>query len=154
MTHFTSNQLHKYIFDGSGGSSELYVKSIINNFKHFGPGLVSNFHVYGDFLETNVHHHHGLPNFDDFKGLHSMVIVGWKQETIQEKEKIFLLMQNWWKSKQFVEMDSEYYDACSPVCCFITTQQDAIPKQFCFHSGVLHKLSGVDVGEKLDETII
>lgn len=162
MTYFTAEQLHKHIFDNKGGSSELFLeniltkgsntiaslsaKSVIKNFESYGPGLVSSFKVYNDFLDEKMKHHCGEPK-GEYKGLHSMVMVGWKKEG----EKIFILLQNWWKEKQFVEVDSEYFNKCGPITYFITTPQDKIPDKFNSLDGIFHELFRVDCVEELEE---
>jgi len=44
--------------------------------------------------------------------------------------KSFFLLQNWWKKKQFVEVDEVYMKKCRPNIYFVETPQTKIPEEF------------------------
>jgi len=52
-----------------------------------------------------------------------MVLVGSRSD---ENKKLFLLLQNWWLRKQFVEVDLEYFEASATPPC--TSSKDHRPK--------------------------
>jgi len=60
-----------------------------------------------------------------------MVLVGHRKEG----EKHFLLLQNWWKGKQFVEVDLTYLKSCMGSIDFIQAHQTHIPERFVCNSG-------------------
>ena len=42
-----------------------------------------------------------------------------------------LLLQNWWREKQFVEVDEAYYESCKgSLALYVTTPQPHIPSSF------------------------
>ena len=55
-----------------------------------------------------------------------MILIGCRTE----ETKNYFLLQNWWKKKQFVEVDEEYLKACSPTLFYVKTPQESIPNQF------------------------
>jgi hypothetical protein len=81
---------------------------IKENLRTYGPGLVSNFHVHEDFYDSEVSSHRGSP-IGALKGRHSMVLIGHRLEGDND----IYLLQNWWKSKQFVEVDHNYLKRCN-----------------------------------------
>ena len=110
---FTAKQLEYHIFDNKGGSSFSMLKFILTkgsntfasenhteNLVRYGPGLVSYFEVYEDFRDNNKFSYSGIPTGDSV-GLHAMVLIGYRKD---EHGKVFYLLQNWWKDKQFVEV--------------------------------------------------
>ena len=90
-----------------------------------GPLLVSHFEVYSDFLNDNLYSYSGGPQ-GDYKGRHTMLMVGFHQMN----GKLVFLLQNWWKKKQFVEVNKEYLERCGGDLHYIKTPQSMIPKTF------------------------
>ena len=55
---------------------------------------------------------------------HSMLVVGHRTE----RGKLRLLLQNWWRKKQFVEVDEEYFESCNEFgVMFVITPQTHFP---------------------------
>jgi len=73
----------------------------------------------------DIHSYKGKPKGKNL-GLHAMILIGCRTK---ETKKYFLL-QNWWKKKQFVEVDEEYLEECSPTLFYVKTPQESIPKKF------------------------
>jgi hypothetical protein len=73
--------------------------------RRYGPALVPAFMAHADFMNMSVHHHHGLPDKEHPIDTHSMVLVGVR---IDETGKLYYLLHNWWRGKQFVEVSREY----------------------------------------------
>jgi hypothetical protein len=71
--------------------------------KSYGPGLVSGFAVAQDFIGDDWQHL-GKYKVEKFEGRHAMVLVGYR---IVDGKKRYLL-QNWWKTKPYVEVDIGY----------------------------------------------
>jgi len=157
--NFTSDQLEQHIFENQGGSSKDFLEyilepgSIITSgtigqngnieqlFNLYGVGLVAGFKVYSDFSDDNVHHYgssHGI-----FKGHHAMVIVGHRKDAGNH----FYLLQNWWKKKQFIEVDSQYLEQSGATIYFVKTQQTKILDKFSKHFGKVFELELVDKPE-------
>jgi hypothetical protein len=146
---FTQKELEHHIFDDDGGSSVDMLKRILERgsmitavgptpqllcdyIKGYGPGLVSCFEVYDDFNRGDIHSHVGAP-VGEFKGLHAMVMIGYRVAV--DTGKTFFLLQNWWKTKQFVEVDEEYLKRCGAVMYFVETPQTKIPSEFPINMG-------------------
>jgi hypothetical protein len=93
-------------------------KKISKNLKRYGPGLVSGFAVTDDFLSNECQH---LGNYKvcQFKGLHAMVLVGYRVVDGQYR----YLLQNWWKLKPYVEVDAGYLISSQATINFITNRQ-------------------------------
>lgn len=105
--HFTAAELEAHVFQNSGGSSLEFLEAIIqpgsivsatdpSNFEGhlqlYGPGLVACFKVYTDFMNPNVHYHHGMPS-GSIIGKHAMVLVGARTDDAGNR---FFLLQNWY----------------------------------------------------------
>ena len=134
--NFTAEELEAHIFrnDGQNSSAMLarilepeseiiptHVNLIEQNLKEFGPLLVSGFSVFPDFQQpTSVHH--GRPK-GTRKGSHAMIIIGVRKADGRD----FYLLQNWWRSQQFLEVDREYMTACRPSYWYVPTPQERIP---------------------------
>jgi len=156
--HFSARQLEKHIFDDEGGVSSVFLQSILqpnstlittglpqlpNLFDTHGPGLVSKFQVHEDFYDSSIRKHYGKPS-GDMKGWHAMTLVGHR---IDEKGTPYYLLQNWWKNKQFVEVDADYLEHCGANFHFIKTPQTAIPSNFAANYGRYYELEAIDKPE-------
>eukprot|EP00039_Didymoeca_costata_P015588 m.268106 g.268106 ORF g.268106 m.268106 type:complete len:254 (-) comp16254_c0_seq2:156-917(-) len=141
---FSAEQLQHYVFDAVGGSSIEFLESILQaesiiiashptlyqeHLQQYGPGLVAQFEVHEDFL-NDVHHHYGKPS-GKYVGLHAMVLMGARES----EGKRYFLLQNWWKHKQFVEVDEEYLERSAATVFFVKTPQTAIPHKLPVNSG-------------------
>ena len=144
--NFSSEELEQHIFDDSGGNSHILLERILmprsiifssrfgmylQDLKTYGPGLVSCFEVRKDFIDKKENgkdacKYHGDNSDEIFVGNHCMVLIG--ARTVESTT--YYLLQNWWKSKQFVEVDEEYLKRSGATVYFVKTPQDEIPTQF------------------------
>jgi len=138
--------LEIYIFHDIGGDSHKSFKrilqpgSLLENYHvtnapkflaEHNPALVSGFTVYGDFHDQSIHKHYGKPIGKKI-GAHAMVLVGTRTDS---NNKLYLLLQNWWLKKQFVEVDVDYFKACGASLWFVATPQTQVPDTFPTHKG-------------------
>jgi hypothetical protein len=86
--------------------------------KSYGPGLVSGFCVAKDFIGTDWQHL-GKYEVEKFEGRHAMVLVGYR---IIDGKKLYLL-QNWWKSKPYIEVDVDYLLSSKAAVHFVQEKQ-------------------------------
>jgi len=157
---FSAHQLEQHIFNDEGGDSRHFLESIlqpdsivissspdshVRYFTLYGVGLASQFKVHDDFYNPNIHRHNGHPS-GDYKGLHAMALVGHRTDAAG---KVFYLLQNWWKHKQFVEVDEEYLENSGATIYFIKTPQTEIPTNFPKQFGKFFELELVDKPEGL-----
>lgn len=155
-------ELADYIFKCDGFDSHLFLKKIIgeeshvqpsgvhdiiDNFKKYGPALLQKFEVREDFCNQAIHHHYGKSHSDVIVGYHAMVLVGYRFDS--ESNKNFFLIQNWWKEKQFVEVDEDYLKAHVGGIYFLITPQSEIienvPPTYDF--GRFRNVEGIDKPE-------
>ena len=57
-----------------------------------------------------------------------MLVIG--SHTDNSTGKRWYLLQNWWKQKQFVQVDEEYLKASEATVYFVETPQQGIPSDF------------------------
>jgi hypothetical protein len=139
MTRFvreslTPKELTKYIFEDQGFNSRdvlckiLDPDSIVSScstadipkyLELYGPGLLSEFTVFGDFCSTEKKHV-GVPDRSVCVGDHAMLVIDYHDG--------LYVVQNWWKNKEIVEMDEVYLKNCSPCISFVKTKQTGVPK--------------------------
>ena len=148
--HFSPTSLEKHIFEDYGGDSRVLLKSILQpnsivvaasficieeSLRLYGPGLVSKFCVHLDFNDKSVYSHRGYPTelVDHSDNRHCMVLIGHRKDNVTGNN-IFLL-QNWWKMKQFVEVDEQYLEFCDATVFFVKTPQLCIPDSFPIEMG-------------------
>jgi hypothetical protein len=110
--------------------------------QHYGPALVFAFSVYEDFESHSDSAFKGQPD-SCLKGLHAMVLMGVRGEGSERK----ILLQNWWRRCQFVEVDSEYLQACNPRIYFVETPQESIPPNWPAVANLYDETSFVDKPE-------
>jgi hypothetical protein len=130
--------LYSYIFDDVGVSCRNALRFIVptharttyadhstceSYLKKHGPGLVTGFRVFEDFIDTHIHTHNGEPS-GQYLGLHAMVLVGVRHDPVHG---IIWLLQNWWVGKQLVEVNHTYFEACQAEIRFITSPQMSMP---------------------------
>ena len=129
-----SNLLAKLLCRAGGASSvEVFQQlltnpmlSIVNDFDKvrsclecYGPGVVSGFRIEPRF-------HSAAWSFDGtFFGpsvsAHSMVLVGVREDVHGKK---WVLLQNWWLGKQFLECDETYFKSAGATVSFATEIQE------------------------------
>lgn len=161
--NMNSDQLFRHFFTRGGNSIEIlrsiltpgsYVDIIdiyginVDVIKRYGPGLITRFKVYSDFLNENVHVHSGLPT-GTFIGDHCMLLVGVKGSG---ESKTFLV-QNWWRKKQYIQISRSYLIACLPIVYFVHTPQTKIENQYRLVYGCYAESGGVDA-EDLDAPLL
>ena len=110
--------LEKPSFDFGSSFSD-----IPKNLEQYGPALLPWWGVADDFW-TGWQHCGPASNATPKQG-HSMLVVGYRRLS---DGTIRLLLQNWWRDKQFVEVDEEYYNSCvNAPARFVVTPQKSIP---------------------------
>jgi len=98
--------------------------------------------VHEDFYNHTVHHHYGT--IGNFIGNHALALVGHRQD---ETGRMFFLLQDWWKKKQFVEVDESYLNVSGATVYFIETPQTRVPPYFSTHAGHFFELEALDKPE-------
>jgi hypothetical protein len=134
--HFSAEQLEHHIFNNRGENSVSFLKSIHSTLvditvpdkipdalKAYSPGLVSRFEVHEDFSNSTIHHHNGTHS-GTYVSNHAMALVGHRSTNGTQ----YFLLQNWWKKKQFVEVDASYLKHSGASVWFIKTPQTGVPK--------------------------
>jgi hypothetical protein len=91
------------------------LKSLMDN---YGPALIQGFQVDSKF-NSGSWQHIGRDTAA-FLGSHAMVLIGYRYS---EDGQLRFLIQNWWKKKPFVEIDSAYLKACDALVHFVETPQ-------------------------------
>eukprot|EP01125_Pyxidicula_operculata_P006549 TRINITY_DN2261_c0_g1_i4.p1 TRINITY_DN2261_c0_g1~~TRINITY_DN2261_c0_g1_i4.p1 ORF type:complete len:329 (+),score=32.76 TRINITY_DN2261_c0_g1_i4:103-1089(+) len=154
QNHFNAFQRERYLFEDAGIPSHFilvgFIEGILwlstsdthlDNFHRCGVGMVSQFEVYEDFTNINVHKHYGNHS-GTFKGLHSMAFVGYRKD---KDGNVFYLLQNWWKKKQFVEIDDEYLRLSGADIYFIETPQTCVPRNYSQQTGKFIEPERIDI---------
>lgn len=82
------------------------------------PALVSNFAVTSVFKARGKVSYSGIPegDEDDYEKTHAMVLIGMRKTA---DGNYYMLLQNWWASKPFVEVSSEYLSYCGAKIHFV-----------------------------------
>jgi hypothetical protein len=153
-----NERLKQHIFQDTGGSSVNLLREILEpnslvtptskfetHFKKYGPLLISGFVVHEDFLMENKHSHDDEPQ-GDVVGTHAMIIIGTRRDT---ENRLWFLVQNWWDSKQFVEISKRYLVNSRAVCFVVKTKQKIIPKEFPTHFHTYAESEHLDKSEQL-----
>lgn len=121
---------------------------IKNHLIKYGPGLVTGFQIEKSF-QTDIGYHHGSFS-GDVIGSHSMVVIGFRHD--EETKQQFILLQNWWGRKQFVECDTDYFAASGATILFCKGE---IAKQHHVMSNKIYDEGDFDHDDQLpDETRI
>ena len=169
--YFTARQLFKHIVHCEGGHSVGFMQQImqlddedIESFyipKHdglltataagihdalqeYGVGLVSGFNVDATFHESELASFVTEKyNSKKKKGKHAMVLVGSRKDGDQH---IFLL-QNWWRTRQLIEVSGEYLAQTGAQVVFVKKSVDQIPDEF--PKNVASYMETEDLGEQL-----
>ncbi|KAJ3232578.1 hypothetical protein HDU78_006982 [Chytriomyces hyalinus] len=138
-TKMNGTQLYHHIWDNQGGDSLEFLKSILAKkpdrkgivhklvndttdltslLKTNGPGLVSGFRVTSDF-NARQWQHEGYSREGEVVGRHAMLLIGCREAG----GKVWYLLQNWWKTKAYVEVDIAYLAASECLVHFVTEKQ-------------------------------
>eukprot|EP00300_Choanocystis_sp_HF-7_P028211 c33648_g1_i1.p1 GENE.c33648_g1_i1~~c33648_g1_i1.p1 ORF type:complete len:273 (+),score=25.49 c33648_g1_i1:3-821(+) len=108
--------------------------------REHGPCLVSQFMVYDEFARSPQLEFCGVPDSRANEvGRHAMVLVGTR---VDEGGTRHFLLQNWWASKQFIDVDETYLDhCCNALVYYVGTPQHRIPERFPVHfSNFVHNV--------------
>jgi hypothetical protein len=162
--YMQGNSLYQHIWDNKGGDSLTFVKNILKekpksrNILHcsslndldsmneylylYGPGLVSGFCVSEAFIGTDWQHL-GDYEVEKLEGRHAMVLVGYR---IVDGKKRYLL-QNWWKSKPYVEVDVDFLLSSEATIHFITEKQMEMGDYPSNLEALVECESGIDASE-------
>ena len=139
--YLPTNRIYELIWNNEGSDSLGFLKdisvtdldpdmfvSIVNEglcdpdlatpLKSYGPALLAGFCVTKDFISKEWQHL-GRYRGKKFEGRHAMVLVGYR---IVDGKKRYLL-QNWWKDKPYVEVDSDYLLSSDAHIYFIKEKQ-------------------------------
>jgi hypothetical protein len=156
--HSSVEQLEHHIFDNRGGNSVGFLESILepnstlvdvtvldripDALKAYGPRLVSGFKVHQDFANSTIHHHNRTHS-GTYVGNHAMALVGHRSTNGTQ----YFLLQNWWKKKQFVEVDASYLEKSGASVWFIKTPQTGVPKDFAVNYANFYELEAINKEE-------
>jgi hypothetical protein len=93
--------------------------------KQYGPALITNFQAEEDFVRGTRVIFDGEPTFGtshDSELRHAMLLVGIRMDPVTREWR--LLLQNWWKNKQFIEVSLGYMAKCEAKVSFVLTPQE------------------------------
>jgi hypothetical protein len=96
----------------------------------YGPALVTGFGVRPDFRDEKSNVYVKSSSVGEVEGNHALVLVGYRQE----QEEVRFLLQNWWSSKPFVEVNVAYLAASGAHLTFSTVPRLEIPASFAVNS--------------------
>jgi hypothetical protein len=108
---------------------------LFKKLKQFGPALITNFHVEEDFIRGTRVIFNGEPTFEtshDSELRHAMLLVGIRMDPVTGEWR--LLLQNWWRNKQFIEVSLGYMAECEAKVYFIMTPQERMMSNVEHHS--------------------
>jgi hypothetical protein len=128
LAHFKAVDIRLVIVEGLGGDSATFLATIAGGWDHIkpvdidsaerllrqgeGPILVSRFHVDEAFGNQSLSVHTGNVSVCNSSDTHAMVLIGTRRT---ESGEVRFLLQNWWRSKQFVEVSFSYLDSSNAV---------------------------------------
>lgn len=162
--HMPADILYQHIWNNKGGDSLEFLKSILKEtpesesihhcsnrkdlesmdqcLRSYGPGLVSGFSVSKSFIGDDWQHL-GKNQAKVFEGRHAMVLVG---NRIVNGNQRFLL-QNWWKSKAYIEIDVDYLISSNATVHFIKERQLEMGDFPTNYETLVECGSGIDASE-------
>lgn len=162
--YMKSDELYEHIWNNKGGDSLNFLESILkkrpasdgifncsnrndldsmeNLLKSDGPALVSGFYVTQDFT-GNDWQHLGNHQGTNVLGKHAMALVGYRVVD----GKTHYLLQNWWKSKPYVEVDSDYLLSSRAIIHFIKDKQTEMGKYPVSFETLVECEYGMDASE-------
>jgi hypothetical protein len=161
----SGDRLYQHIWNNRGGDSLDFLENILKEkpgvdsiasrqtdtlrnddldilLKAYGPGLVSGFCVAKNFTGDDWKHL-GKYKVEKFEGRHAMVLVGYR---IVDGKKRYLL-QNWWKSKPYVEVDVDYLLSSKATIHFIKEKQLEMGDYPTNLEALVECESGIDASE-------
>ena len=162
--YMPGDRLYEHIWNNKGGDSLDFLENILKErldaesimhcsnrsdfnsmdilLNSYGPGLVSGFCVAKDFIGTDWQHL-GKYKVEKFEGRHAMVLVGYR---IIDGKKLYLL-QNWWKSKPYIEVDVDYLLSSKATVHFIQEKQLEMGDYPTNLEALVECESGIDASE-------
>jgi hypothetical protein len=162
--YMPGERLYQHIWNNKGGDSLDFLESIWKEkpesesiihcsnrsdldsmdgyLQSYGPGLVSGFAVEKNFTGDDWQHL-GKYNVENFKGRHAMVLVGYR--IVDEKKRY--LLQNWWKSKPYVEVDVDYLISSKATIHFIKEKQEKMGDYPTNNDAFVECETGIDASE-------
>jgi hypothetical protein len=98
---------------------------LFDRLKQYGPALITNFQVEEDFVGGTRVIFDGEPtsgtsHVSELR--HAMLLVGIRMDPVAREWR--LLLQNWWRNKQFIEVSLGYMAKCEAKVAFILTSQE------------------------------
>ena len=118
--------------------------------RDWGAGLVTQFHVDKKFQAPNRLSYDGRITIEpNKKSGHAMVLVGARKEG---DGKCWLLLQNWWKGKQFVEVTLDYFKTSQSVLYFFTQEHNEVHEPFTVTSHNFTEANYADGGDDDTDT--
>jgi hypothetical protein len=114
----------------------------------YGAGLVTKFHVDSEFRNSSNFTHTGSVDLDTSKATgHAMVLVGVREDKSGQG---WLLLQNWWEGRQFLEMTLEYMKSSNAVLFFTQSKHTKV-REPLDASSTNHLYTEVDFDDGGDE---
>jgi hypothetical protein len=139
---------HKSHLNEKIDAANLTEESCFEKLIRCGAALLTKFHVDQDFRAYNKFSYSGLVTVNPKKKKgHAMVLVGARVDSLG---KCWLLVQNWWGYKQFVEMTLEYLQSSKAVLHF-PTQKHTKAREPLNVSTPSHIYSEADIDDGGDE---
>lgn len=163
--YMPGNSLYEHIWNNKGGDSLDFLENILQKkpesknivalsknilaetemdglLKSYGPGLVSGFRVAEEFIGDDWQHL-GEYKVEKFKGRHAMALVGYR--TVEGKKRY--LLQNWWRSKPYIEVDCDYLLSSDATVHFIKEKQMEMGEYPSNYESLVECESGIDCSE-------
>ena len=108
----------------TSGTDDVFV-DMQQNLVNYGVGFVHRFDVEPAFQALGVTSFFSrTANPTDVIELHSMLLVGVRYDA--QRGEFVMLLQNWWESKEFVEVGQAYWKACHAQLLFVRAPQTAL----------------------------
>jgi hypothetical protein len=152
LNKFTRDEIERWVINDMGVKPDKLLKSWVGEenvpigilrdldaatLKQTGPVVITNFQMHEDFEGVGSSY---LGSYSGkFTGYHAMVIIGVREEG---GEKIFLV-QNLWRTKQFVEVSETYLRNCGVVGYFYLKPGVNVPSSGHFVTALRTVVSGV-----------
>jgi hypothetical protein len=113
-----------YMIMGAVRDSEDMPKKLLGMLIEYGPALITNFLIEEDLRRGSQLIFDGEPKFgtSDDSPRHAMLLVGIR--VVPGARQWRLLLQNWWREKQFIEVSLGYMARCDAKVAFILTPQE------------------------------
>lgn len=138
VRNLSAKDLHAHIMHNSGGNSLDALRDFVGtrvtascivvqrspttvvraDLETYGPALVHCFRVHPEFLHHNTWQYVGKP-MKKHIGHHAMLMIGIRTDVAGKSR---FLLQNWWKTSQFVEVDVDYLEYCHASVAFVDGQ--------------------------------